>query len=201
MAPPVIQGFITSGALEKFVESTQRKYGLEQDVAGRLSDETLMLMLGITPIEEITQSLTQEVLIRQEQLQGVLDDMNDQIFEPLRQAEKQGAPTGTKPAPMPPPAIGVPQPTAAIKVVAPQPPAPRPVTPPAPPAIPRPTPPVNLPGAMPPVPAPMPAPAAPQMPKPAAATPPVATQPSKNREELHDVLKSYGVDPYRETPE
>jgi hypothetical protein len=72
---------------------------------------------------------------------------------------------------------------------------PRPVPGPAP--MPRPTPPMPSPPRPAPAPANLPgAPAAPN-----ASVSSVKPQPAGGNTALHDVLKSYGIDPYREPPE
>ena len=196
--PTAVKRFVTSSSRDQIIAAIAQKYQLRTDQAGELQRAFIYMLLGVSSPQEFTMDL-QESGIPNETISEIILEVNNQVFIPLRNEEEEAA----KKQPMlPPPAIGVqqPAPPAPIKVAAPQPPAP-PMPRPAAPA------PVNLPGTMPAVPAPMqssapaPAPAASQPPKPAPAAAPAANQTSKNREELHEVLKSYGVDPYREAAE
>ena len=78
-APPFIQRFISSGALSKFVEQTQDKYKLHIDVAGRLSDEITMLMVGITDPKEFIQNLAKEALVPEASLSLIVAEINQKI--------------------------------------------------------------------------------------------------------------------------
>jgi len=195
--PTAVKRFVTSPSRDQIIAAIAQKYQLRTDQAGELQRAFIYMLLGVSSPQEFTMDL-QESGIPNETISEIILEVNNQVFIPLRNEEEEAA----KKQPMlPPPAIGMQQ-AAPIKVAAPQPPAP-PMPRPAAPA------PVNLPGTMPAVPAPMqspspapaPAPAAAQPPKPAPAAAPAANQTSKNREELHEVLKSYGVDPYREAAE
>lgn len=94
-APPFVQRFISSGALSKFVEQTRDKYNLHIDVAGRLSDEITMLMVGISDPKEFIQNLTNEAIVPEASLNLIVADINQQIFVPLREEMRRG------PAPLP----------------------------------------------------------------------------------------------------
>ncbi len=266
-APQAVQTFVTSGRLEQFIEKMQQKYQLHIDVAGRLSDELLMLLLGITGPGEIVQTLSEQVLIPQVQVGPLLADINEGVFKTIRGQEEAGFAAQlpqnppqkpvvppipmqerTPPPPMlPPPAVfeQPAPPLVPLTVQAPpsmpipkieRPPAPVAAAPPAAPIF-VPPPPINLPGAftetvlpqslpqVAPIPIqirpPAPVPPRPQLqagiapvsrainpaprPMPQAMPKPITPPPTPTREEskeaLHSVLKQYGVDPYRETPE
>ena len=99
-APPFIQRFISSGALSKFVEQTQDKYKLHIDVAGRLSDEITMLMVGITDPKEFIQNLAKEALVPEASLSLIVAEINQKIFVPLREEMRKGPqPQAAPPSP------------------------------------------------------------------------------------------------------
>lgn len=111
-APPPVQKFISSGALSNFIEQIRNKYQLHIDIAGRLSDEITMLMVGISDPKEFIQNLTNEALVPEASLKPIVDEINQKIFMPLREeiqkgggaqpvkppASPQPTPSGTRPS-------------------------------------------------------------------------------------------------------
>ena len=197
MLPPAIHDYVTQGNYTVVAQHLMKKYGLRIDQGGILEREILLLLIGIDTPDEFTQALVEEAKIEEQVVGSIIQDMNDQVFVPLREAERKNGTlpqeqnsASTSPHPVtPPPAApvsplpirmamppvraaqplpsGIPLPSEQINRISNI--APRSAMPP---------PPVNLPGSMPPAPAPAPAP----QPKPIARPP----------------ITAYSSDPYRE---
>lgn len=85
VAPKAVQTFISSGALDKFIQETQAKYKLHIDVAGRLSNEILLVLLGVTDPNELPKNVLNEALISEADFASLFKDINDWVFLPIRQ--------------------------------------------------------------------------------------------------------------------
>lgn len=194
--PRPIREYLLSTKLYDFSQQLMQKYSLRPDTAGEINNLAGYMLAGLVNPKQFESEL-RTLGIPDQAVNSMIHDLNEQVFKPLHDAVKSAPPeepqevASSAPAPSAAPA---PRPVAA-------PPTPR--TPAAPP-VPAmrvevktpPPPPANLPGApMPTMSAPAPQPsAAPPPPRPAAPPPRPAPNP-------HEILKSYGVDPYREQPE
>ena len=207
--PAPIREFITNGSARRVVLEIKKKYDMHIDQAAIVEQEVLLLLIGVNAPDAFIHALKNDARLDEKTITGIVQDVNERIFIPLRKAEeKQGmgallqtpvtkAPQASAP-PVPSkvtaPSVSVlpPKqlmPSAPVSNVPPPQKTPLPPRGMAPEIAPE-----NLPGAMPPpestfakssqsVPsqAPPPAPAAP---RPASLETPIT--------------KSYAVDPYRE---
>lgn len=195
--PPPIRAFFASGKVETIAKNLMRKNKLHIDQGAVVEREIILLLLGLKDPAEFVKILSEEAKLDAQTVNSIVQDINTQIFIPLREEEmKSGGITAVEPVnPAPPrhiinkiqnPVVGeklledheephiefakAPM-TSPVSRPTPPPFSPRPIM--MPPAPPRPvTPPSNLPGAMPSAP--------PQPPRPVAP------------------VKPYSSDPYRE---
>lgn len=239
--PPAVRDFVTSDKLDEVVLELAGKYQMHADQSGKFHEALVYMLLGVYDPERFVARLTQAG-IPGESVQGVIADLNDRVFVPLRATEADAptttpaapAPVAPQPAPVrptPAPAPAAPQiPEAPVfhdpfavltqsagpqQAIAPEAPAPVPAEPTMRTmahdveAMKTGTAPAPVPYAAPSVPPPAPAPApesfiapAPVDPLPSVRTFPPAQAPaekSPDPKELHETLKKYGIDPYRES--
>ncbi len=169
--PPPIRNYLGQGKYSVVAQRLVVTYGLHIDQGTILEREIMLLLMGIENPDEFVQALAQEAKLDQETINGIAQDVNAQIFVPLRE-EMQKAATAPQspPTPMQPPARPV--------VLPPHYAPPRPVQAasivkrvmPAPPPAPR----MNIPPARPPISVPVPPPPPPAsraMPRPTEMPP------------------------------
>ena len=88
--PPVIRTFIAEGRHTMATQSLMSKYKLRVDQGGVLERETMLLLMGIESPSEFVQTLIEEARIDQQTVGNIVQDVNAQIFVPLRDAERRG---------------------------------------------------------------------------------------------------------------
>ena len=222
-APPAVQEIFAAEETNDFIDELRKRYQLHVDVAGSLGKEIGFLLLGLVSPQDFFKKLTLAG-VDTIKAQGIVNDLNEHIFKPLRTKMQEGgagtpAPRLLTPTPQPrvdvPPMVRPSVGTASATVKPVFQPAHPTQTPPVPQRVPPPPPP-NLPGASVAMPAANPLPrTVPPMPvsrpmvPPPTATPsptglsqPPATPPSpKPFSPGVPMLKKYGVDPYREPVE
>lgn len=144
-APPYVKELVNSGKYTEFMNKVRILGNYHADVLGNISDEILMMLLGMSEPVELMDNLQKEAGITQEEAGMIVDLANDEIFGPLRESLKKGSESAPVQAPRPAlvetPAVATgyyPDPT---RPNAPA-PAPLPVPPPAP--IPVPVPPAPV---------------------------------------------------------
>ncbi len=101
--PAPVQEFLASDERAQIVRDLSQKYSLHVDQAGDFEQALLFMLLGISTPDQFVEALKKAGLT-QEVINGLVEDVNTQIFKRLRDAEQTPAPT-PKPAPLPPPAI------------------------------------------------------------------------------------------------
>ena len=145
--PRPVQEFILSEERNRISADLSQKYRLHADQAGVFDESYMFMLLGtLSPDAFMTRLVGAG--IPTETVRALANDVNEQVFIPLRIKEQQGEPAGripvaaTKPEPLPPPALDY-QPAAPLlpgsDVPVPLAPAPPPVPVqlnPAPPPIP-----------------------------------------------------------------
>jgi hypothetical protein len=159
--PRPLQDFVLGDERDEIILSLSTKYHLHADQAGEFEVAFMNLLLGaFSPDQFVTELQTHG--FDAGTIQGLVKDINEQVFVPLRQAEQErGVAPGV-------PASATPQPTQWVEVTpqAAAPVAPTPVLPPVAPA------PVPQTPVQPPAPASVPSYAAPApMPQPGVSTP------------------------------
>lgn len=99
--PPVIREYVTNQRYAPAVRKMVATYQLHVDQGTALEREILLLLLGIEDLDEFTHALVSEIQIEQSSVSGIVKDINEQIFIPLREELQNG--------PMTPPAREVPE--------------------------------------------------------------------------------------------
>ena len=98
--PEDIQQAIGSAELEQKVQAIGAKHHLHIDSAGKLQDEVMLVMLGFEPAEQFAQHLSSELGLPSVEAAAVTEEINNEIFMPIRESMKTFAPK--PPAPTPP---------------------------------------------------------------------------------------------------
>ncbi len=85
--PPVIRTYLAQGKYTVVAKTLMAKYGLRVDQAGVLEREIMLLLMGIENPDEFIQALVEEAKLDKKIVDGSVQDVNTQIFIPLRQEE------------------------------------------------------------------------------------------------------------------
>src|SRR3989344_3095661 len=100
MLPLPIRKYLASGQYSVVAQNLMRKYALHIDQGGILERELMLLLMGIEDPEEFASSLKSEAAIPEEMMLRIMDDINREVFVPLRQEEVKvgmGSAQPTKP--------------------------------------------------------------------------------------------------------
>lgn len=95
--PPPIREYLASGKYSIVANSLMTKYGLRVDQGGVLEREIMLLLMGIENPTEFTKSLDEEAHLDQKTINSISQDVNNQIFMPLREQLRRQ--TGSEPRP------------------------------------------------------------------------------------------------------
>ncbi|MBP7741616.1 MAG: hypothetical protein KA104_02925 [Candidatus Pacebacteria bacterium] len=99
--PKPVQDFVTGPERARVALSLSQKYNLHADQAGEFEHAFMFMLLGISSPEEFVDSLTRAGILP-EMVRGLVADVNEQVFVPLRKAEQNPTPAPTvAPAPSP----------------------------------------------------------------------------------------------------
>src|SRR3989338_8306764 len=101
--PAPIRAFFASGKVEVVAKNLMQKYQLHIDQGAVVEREIILLLLGLKDPAEFTKALAEEAKLDQQTVNGIVQDINTQIFIPLREEEMKGGGMKTSPA------IGIPQ--------------------------------------------------------------------------------------------
>lgn len=94
--PPVVRAYLAHGKYSVVAQKLMAKYGLHVDQGSILERELMLLLMGIENPNEFTQALTEEAKLNQQTIDGIVQDINAQVFIPLREEEmKSSQPSGT----------------------------------------------------------------------------------------------------------
>lgn len=85
--PPVIRTYLAQEKYTAVAKSLMTKYGLRIDQGGVLEREIMLLLMGIDNPDEFMQSLAEEAKLDQKIITSIVQDINTQIFVPLREEE------------------------------------------------------------------------------------------------------------------
>lgn len=88
--PPAIRNYIHDEKYTAVAQSLMTKYGLRVDQGGVLEREILLLLMGVENPAEFTEALAEEARLTQAVITGIVQDVNDRIFVPLRREEEKG---------------------------------------------------------------------------------------------------------------
>lgn len=89
--PPVIRNYITGEKYTTVARGLMAKYKLRVDQGGVLEREILLLLMGVENPDEFMQALAEDAQLNKVVIVGIVQDVNDQIFVPLRKEEEGGA--------------------------------------------------------------------------------------------------------------
>src|SRR3989338_6152487 len=101
--PPIVRAYLAEGKYTMVAKGLMSKYGLRIDQGGVLEREIMLLLMGIENPDDFTKALATEARLDQKIIGSIVQDINTQIFIPLREAE-MGGKTGSVPASAPQPA-------------------------------------------------------------------------------------------------
>src|SRR3989344_6460619 len=99
--PDDLKTALFSSAVTNNILGIGRKYGLHVDKAGELADETGLVMLGITPPGEFIRNLAKRLELDPEKAKAIAEEINQQIFQPVRESLKKVHGLGAQPAEKP----------------------------------------------------------------------------------------------------
>lgn len=90
--PPVIREYLSQGKYTPVARNLMTKYDLRIDQGGILEREIMLLLLGVESPADFTKSLSEDAGLTRETINSLTQEVNDQIFVPLRKAEENGTP-------------------------------------------------------------------------------------------------------------
>ena len=101
--PPVIREYLAQEKYTPVARNLMTKYTLRIDQGGVLEREIMLLLMGVETPDEFTKALAEEARLGQEAIAGIVQDINAQIFVPLREEEmKRSKAAPVQPPPTPP---------------------------------------------------------------------------------------------------
>jgi len=97
--PPVVRDYIVQEKYTAVTKNLVAKYGLRIDQGSVIERELALLLMGIEDPTEFMQTLADKAKLDQATVSSIAQDVNEQIFVPLRAEEMKGgvpssAPTG-----------------------------------------------------------------------------------------------------------
>lgn len=98
--PQPVQNFLSGPDRNRVVIELSKKYNLHVDQAGKFEQTFIHMLLGVSSPEEFVDALT-KANIPAESVRGLAQDVNEQVFLPLRKAEQAGTPAIVRTAPAP----------------------------------------------------------------------------------------------------
>lgn len=130
--PPVVRDYLAQGKYTLVAKSLMAKYGLRIDQGGVLEREIMLLLMGIESPTEFMQALAEEARLDQGVITSIVQDINAQIFVPLREEERKGGAGSLMPTAPTAPAQATAQPASHFHLQNKITPPPRPVQQPSP---------------------------------------------------------------------
>lgn len=128
--PAPIRTFFASGKVEIVAKNLMQKYQFHIDQGAIVEREIIMLLLGLKNPTEFTEALAEEAKLTKIVINGIVQDVNNQIFVPLRKEEEKGGMAATevrpsteipkvepqRPVPVPTPPSSISQPASHFKL-------------------------------------------------------------------------------------
>jgi len=87
--PPIIRNYLSAGKYTTVARILTTRYGLRIDQAGVLERELMLLLMGIETPSEFVQALIEEARLDKKIVDSIVQDVNEQIFVPLRTEEQR----------------------------------------------------------------------------------------------------------------
>lgn len=127
--PAPIRNYLASGKYSDIARAVMGTYQLHVDQAGIFERELILLIMGLETPAEFEDALMGEASIPESTVQSIINDVNQEVFVPLRNEMEKGAapaptPSKPKPAPPAPPRVSIPSQAPAAPAT-PPPPMPR----------------------------------------------------------------------------
>ena len=88
--PPPIRNYLAQGKYTAVAKGLMVKYRLHIDQAAIAEREIMLLLMGIENPDEFTKSLAEDAKLDQRTINGIVQDVNAQIFVPLREEMRRG---------------------------------------------------------------------------------------------------------------
>lgn len=82
--PPPIRDYLSRGKYTPVAKELMAKYGLRIDQGGILERGMMLLLMGIEDPAEFSKALIEEAKLDQQTVNGIMQDVNTEIFIPLR---------------------------------------------------------------------------------------------------------------------
>lgn len=95
--PAPIRAFFVSGKVEIVAKELMQKHQLHIDQASIVEREIILLLLGLKTPAEFMQALAEEAKLSEQVIGGIVQEVNERIFVPLR-AEEMKAGQSVRPA-------------------------------------------------------------------------------------------------------
>jgi hypothetical protein len=86
--PREMQSVISTLPLSEIIQRIANKNGLHVDQTGSLYTEALLVLLGLQKIQDLPENLTSKVGIPGDSRDGILRDLDTEVFERIREAIK-----------------------------------------------------------------------------------------------------------------
>ena len=110
--PADVQSAVQAADLDQKVQAIGARHQLHIDQVGELGDETLLAMLGFSPLESFGRRLSSTLKLSPEAGEKLAQDVSTEIFGSIRESMKRFVEARTaQPAATPPPASKVPEKT------------------------------------------------------------------------------------------
>ena len=108
--PLIIRSYIAQEKYTSVTRSLMMKYRLRTEQGGVLERGIMLLLMGVESPDEFTQTLADEARLDQQTIDNIIQDVNDQMFVPLREQMRNAgntAPQSARPAAAIPPRANV----------------------------------------------------------------------------------------------
>lgn len=99
--PEDLQKALVSASFSNAITETGKKFELAIDKVGELADETGKVMLGLTSPSDYVKNLTARLGVPQEKAKMIAEEINQKVFQPVRESLKRVHGLATPP-PAPP---------------------------------------------------------------------------------------------------
>ncbi|HWB33828.1 MAG TPA: hypothetical protein VG753_00690 [Candidatus Paceibacterota bacterium] len=108
--PEDIRNAILASDFDQKIQAIGKAHNLHIDQSQQLGNETLLVMLGVSPMSGFSDDIAREVRISKGDADKIIADINAQIFAPIRESMKHAyeeASAPAEPAEMNPPAMNM----------------------------------------------------------------------------------------------
>src|SRR3989338_3119156 len=87
--PQDLKEAIFSEDTANVIQATAKKNRLTTEMLGKLADEVGFFMLGFTPPEKFADALQKNIGVSFEVARSIVEDLNAQVFSPIRESLKR----------------------------------------------------------------------------------------------------------------